>query len=253
EIIEFNECHDSSGNVITLPIVLTKLKDFYTLSINAKLSLSSNIISFLHIAGDLDALIKINGKPFYGVDQWTKSIPLLINEPEPLIEFVIYPETIVGEKYKPIKIDAIILIEYDKEILEYTKLGKNVIDLIKNINDEDLRKELLMILYEAMNEIHIQTPSLKQLQGLNIVEKHALTMIPFLTDELLRIIKNEPHRLLEKGYGSVNWEALKRETRRAKKKLVDSLKDLAKKVSKERNSPCCRAYRCCMVLDTRND
>ncbi len=232
KIIEINKCFDNAGNIIALPIVFEGLKDFYSLRFKTKLNLDNDVINYLYIIGDLDALIKINEKPFYGVDQWTKTIPLLINDPEPLIEILVYPERIVGEKYNPIKINKIVLIEYDKEILEYTNLVENVIDLIKNIDDKDLRKELLVSLYKSMNEIHLQTPSPKQLLGINLLEKNALTIYPMLIDELLRMIKNKPQKLTEKGYGSINWEILRKEIRIAKKELVNKLEELIEKYPK---------------------
>ncbi len=232
KLIEIKECFDYSGNLITLPIIFKGLGEIYTLRFRTRLNLSNDVINYLYIIGDLDALIKINEKPFYGVDQWTKTIPLLVNDPELLIEILVYPEKIVGEKYNPIKIEKIILIEYDKEILEYVTLAENVIDLIKNIDDEELRKELLLSLYETMKEIHLQTPSPEQLLAINLLEKNALTIYSMLTDELLRIIRNEPQKLLEKGYGSINWEVLRKEVRIAKEKLVNKLEELVKKYSK---------------------
>ncbi len=184
----------------------------------------------LILDADIDGLLLVDGEIYYGIDRYVDYIPLENLSGEHLFSIEAVNQRVLGEEYeKPIISNIRILYIYE-DIESYANKVLWLLEFIDSINEQDLRRELLDVLEESISEIDIPTPSPTQL--LLIKYRDYPSKYPILYDELLRLARNNPEKLRNAGFGSIDYDKLRSEVLEADKLLMEKLEKLMEKYPK---------------------
>ncbi len=158
---------------------------------------------FLFTHGNINALILIDNKPYYAIDEYTHITPLdSIGEGLHAIKIIIYPQGIVGERYNPATLESVYIVSIDP-ILYIASLIINALTQfykLSDINDKAWTEKLLKHIDRSI-KVSPPRPDVIELSvkmfGSNIYSKYTM-----LIDELLRMSKEKRRLLSSNGYTS---------------------------------------------------
>ncbi len=186
---------------------------------------------YLFVLGDLDAIVYLNNKPYYGIDRWSRKIPLQYDgDNEPIIELHSATWRVFGEKYTPPIIHKIYLVYIHEELYKLTNKILWLMELADNLEDKDAKQELLDTVWNALQRIPLYTPTPQQLLIASEIEE--LKDFSVLFDELLRLSSSSPEKLVDAGLYGVDYDELDKYVKDASKSLEEGLAGLRKKYGK---------------------
>lgn len=228
ELREWNYC-DKQDVTCMLPLVIDSSKEYTCIEKNISIR-RTGLKPVLFIVGDIDAILKINGQIYYGIDRWSKEIDLSDLSGNSALRLLIKNRRVFGEKSKPIILENIYLIYIDSIIYSFVEKCLWLLEFAQAIDSPEIGKDVLKLLDESLKEIELQTPSPKQ-----ITLADSLGIIYYMSvlyDELLWYAKNKPEILEEAGYGKINYDLLHEQIKRADRILEDKLVELLNKYPK---------------------
>jgi alpha-mannosidase len=188
-------------------------------------------MEYLFFSGLFNALLYIDNKPYYGIDEYTKLVPLPQNMNEYSIRLVIYPSGIRGEKYKGLVFDKTYHLLVNKDLSDFIKHLKWTLDLALTIRDRDrvLSDKLLMLTDKYLSKIPIQ--NLKP-EHLLIYEEYTgskISRYPEIYSDTLRLAEEKGEELLREGYGFIDYDIYENTLSELKKNFYEELKNLRRK------------------------
>ncbi len=188
-------------------------------------------IPVLFFEGDMDALIFIDGKPYYGIDRRDRKVPLPAGK-KLTLEIIIHPRKVLGEKYRYPEISELYLAVFDPVIYRFARKAKWLLDLafVLRSREEDLATDITNSLLKIL--IMIDMPQLTPYQVLWAGKNKLLTQYNELVDEVLWIAENTPEKLVEAGYTGPDYELLRRQVLEADNILEETLTKLRRKYGK---------------------
>ncbi len=220
-----------SNSSIELPLRINTTNSIVELEtvINIK-NIDENVKPYLYIQGDIDAILLINNDYYYGIDRWTKLIPLPSINDRLRLKLRIFNKRVFGERFKDIILENVYLFYIDEIVNNYADKALWLLELIRCIDDEELKSELLNALKNSMDLVEPPIPSPKQL--LYAEKLKYPTYFSMLYDELLRYARDRPDLLVNAGYGYLDYNKLHEEIRHAEAELSRGLSLLRKKYPK---------------------
>lgn len=182
--------------------------------------------------GDFDAILLINNQYYYGIDMYTKKIPLYGIYGEIDLELIVFPQRIVGEKYEKPFINRAYLIYTDRELESFIDRLIWLLDLSKQVEEEEVKQDLVDLVDQILAKIPLQNPDPKHFLIMKYYVNSHLSYYSMLYDELMRLSQTEPGKLREFGYGIINREELRRVITGLRSELIGKLKKLREKYGK---------------------
>ncbi len=228
ELREWNSC-DKQDVICRLPLVIDSNKEYTCIEKNVNIK-NFGLKPVLFVVGDIDAILKINGQIYYGIDRWSKEVDLSGLSGDYKLQLLIKNRRVFGEKSKPIVLEKIFLIYIDFILYSFVEKCLWLLEFAQITNSAEIRESILRLLNESLREIELQTPSPKQIMladNLGIIYYMSV-----LYDELLWYAKNKPEILEEAGYGKIDYDLLREQVRRADRILEDKLGELLDKYPK---------------------
>lgn len=221
---------DGEKKILSLPISFPITNRTTKLKIKVYIDPEKGFPTLL-FNGAFNALMLVNNEYYYGVDVYTKKIPLYGVSGETILELHVYPQGIVGERYEKPFIDKIFLLYIDKTIESFIDKLIWLLDLSKHVG-EDVRREIISLVDNFSAKIPLQTPEPMHFLVMKYYVENNLSHYSMLYDELMRLSRDEPEKLRGMGYGAINREEIKSIINYLKPELEAELKKLREKYGK---------------------
>ncbi len=189
-----------------------------------------NATPYFIIQGDIDAILLINNDYYYGIDRWTRIIPIRGYSGWIDVELYLPSRRVFGERFQPIVLEKVYMVYIDEEINGYADKILWLLELVRTLDDEEAVDAILHVLSSSLDMVEASIPAPKQF--LYARSMRFPSYFSMLYDELLRLARDKPSRLIEAGYGALDYNKLKEEIRRAERLLEEKLRELREKYPK---------------------
>ncbi|BAB66032.1 alpha-mannosidase [Sulfurisphaera tokodaii] len=151
-------------------------------------------------------LIKIDGEPYFELDKYHVIIPLPVGKHKISVEMSEYKD--FGEKVHPSP-GIPYYAELDFNAYRLYIYGTQVLDLIKSVEDEELRNDLIYALTKALKEAYFETISNDQLFIISKLAKTSLDLSRIYKELEYRMEEDKNREKYKKGLEVLKEELLK--------------------------------------------
>jgi alpha-mannosidase len=190
-------------------------------------------VEYLLFPGKYNALLYINNEPYYGIDEYTRIVPLPENMSKYSIRLVIYPSGIKGEKYKGLVFDKAYHLLIYRDLSDFIKHLKWTLDLALAIRSRDkaLSDKLLMLIDKYLSKIPIQNPHPEHMVIYEEYTSSKMSQYPEIYSDTLRLFEEEGEELLREGYGLIDYNIYEKILPELRRGFYEELMDLRRRYS----------------------
>ena len=217
----------SGDNVVTVPCTCKSIPRIISISLDPyRGEYRGDAIGLLYIDMNRDALVYLDGKPYYGYDKFHRYMVIDDVLKKHTVELRIYSTYTLGEYSELFRINSIDYLVVLEAPWRLSRRLRYLVEVVDAYSDHWFSHELIRVVKEALDRVSIESISIDQVKAVLDLVDPSLGTFRELIDEMKFLMEREARKLFDAGLRPPDYGRLLRESIDALRYLEEELRRL---------------------------